>query len=105
MPYKTIILELLQRSPELREQLREQRMLLAVMETCATALKCRHEALKGIFTGENPVIDPSQITSAAMEIAVQEMENRLQSAFPRRGRPPPSLDDAVALLRSLTPQD
>lgn len=105
MPYKTIILELLQGRPELHDHLREQRMLLAVMDTCATALKSRHEALKGTLAAVKPELDLGQIASMAMEIAVQEMESRLQNVFPPHERQPLSLDHAVAFLRSLTPHD
>lgn len=39
MHYKTIILELLQANPDLHDQVRQARMLLPVMECCATALR------------------------------------------------------------------
>lgn len=101
MPYKTTILELLQRQPKLHEKLRQERMLLPALDSCALALKTRHEALKEQLSREKPDLDPSQIASAAMEIAVQEMEGRLQAAFPPDEQGQLSLDDAVAFIRNL----
>jgi hypothetical protein len=102
MPYKTIILELLQSAPPLHEQLRRGRMLLAATETLATALKARHEQLKKELAATTPELDPAQAASAAMEIAAAEMEHRLQAAFPAEGQGQLSLDAAMAFVRSLT---
>lgn len=102
MPYKTIILELLQRSPALHDRLRHGRMLLAATESLATALKTRHEALKTELATTKPELDPAQTASAAMEIAVREMEHRLQAAFPAEGQGQLSVDAAMAFVRSLT---
>ncbi|MBK9119760.1 MAG: hypothetical protein IPM18_09200 [Phycisphaerales bacterium] len=102
MSYKTIILELLQRSPQLHEQLRRGRMLLTATESLATALKARHESLKDQLSATKPDHDPAQTASMAMEIAVQEMEHRLQAAFPAEGQGRLSLDAAMAFVRSLT---
>lgn len=102
MPYKTIILELLQSAPPLHEQLRRGRMLLAATETLATALKARHEQLKKDLAATRPDLDPAQAASAAMEIAAAEMEHRLQAAFPASGQGQLSLDAAMAFVRSLT---
>lgn len=102
MPYKTIILELLQGSPPLHERLRRGRMLLAATESLATALKARHEALKTELAATQPDLDPAQAASAAMEIAAREMEDRLQSAFPVDGQGQLSLDAAMTFVRALT---
>ncbi len=102
MPYKTIILELLQGSPPLYDRLRRGRMLLEATESLATALKARHEAVKKELATTTPEIDPAQAASAAMEIAAQEMEHRLQSAFPADGQGQLSLDAAMTFVRTLT---
>lgn len=102
MPYKTIILELLQANTKLHETLRCGRMLLPVTESLAIALKARHEVLKEQLATTQTGIESSQASSAAMEIAVTEMENRLQAAFPPDGQVELSLDDAMAFVRSLT---
>lgn len=102
MPYKTIILELLQGSPPLYDRLRRGRMLLAATESLATALKARHEAVKKELATTTPDLDPAQAASAAMEIAAQEMENRLQAAFPADGQGQLSLDAAMTFVRTLT---
>jgi hypothetical protein len=102
MPYKTIILELLQRSPRLHDRLRRGRMLLAATESLATALKARHEALKNELATTKPELDPAQAASAAMEIAAQEMEHRLLAAFPADGQGQLSPDAAMTFVRALT---
>lgn len=102
MPYKTIILALLQSAPPLHEQLRRGRMLLAATETLATALKARHEELKKELAATRSELDPAQAASAAMEIAAAEMEHRLQAAFPAEGQGQLSLDAAMAFVRRLT---
>jgi hypothetical protein len=105
MPYKTIILELLHGSPQLYDRLRRGRMLLAATESLATALKARHEALKKELATTNPNLDPAQAASAAMEIAAQEMGDRLQAAFPADGQGQLSLDAAMTFVRGLTSRD
>jgi hypothetical protein len=102
MPYKTIILELLQANPMLHETLRRERMLLHVTESLAIALKMRHEVLKDQLSTTQTGIESSQASSAAMEIAVKEMESRLQAASPPDGQGELSLDAAMAFVRSLT---
>ncbi|MCK6484519.1 MAG: hypothetical protein L6R00_10350 [Phycisphaerae bacterium] len=96
------MLELLQANAKLHEVLRRGRMLLSATETLATALKARHEALTKQLSATKTGIDPSQASSAAMEIAVTEMERRLQAAFPPDGQGPLSPDAAMAFVRSLT---
>ncbi len=105
MPYKTIILELLESNPQLHEQLRRNRVLAQVLESCAIALKVRHEILKDQLSTTNLNTGPNQIRSMAMEIGVQEMENRLLAAFPLEGREPPSLDDAMEFMLDLRARD
>lgn len=103
MEYKTITLELLQRHADLHDLLRKNRELLPAMETCAAALKARHETLKNQLAATNPDAHASQTASAAMAIAVQELEHRLQTAFPPDGQGTLSLDAGMAFLRNLTP--
>ncbi len=102
MHYKTIILELLQSSPQLYDRLRRGRMLLAATESLAMALRARHEAVKKELATTTPDLDPAQRASAAMEIAATEMEHRLQAAFPADGQGQLSLDAAMTFIRSLS---
>ncbi len=100
MKYKTIVLELLQQQTELHEQLRITRRLLPTLETCASELKASHEAWKATLSQSKPDNDPSQIASEALELAIQELEDRLPSASPANEREALSLDQAMAYVQS-----
>ena len=50
MPYKTIVLGLIEQQPELHEHLRKSRTMLRAMDLLAIELKERHEALKEQFS-------------------------------------------------------
>lgn len=100
MQYKTIVHELLQQQTELHEQLRLTRRLLPTIEAQAKALKASHEHWKETLTQTRPGSDPSQIASEAMELAVKELEDRLQSAS--HNPEELSLDAAMAFIRNPT---
>lgn len=102
MQYKTIVLELLLRQPRLHEELRRKRKLLTVLNSLAGELKHLHEALKQNLSTAKPELDQSQIASAALEIALTELEHRFRLAFPRNGQRPLTLDASMAFLRNLT---
>jgi hypothetical protein len=102
MQYKTIVLELLKKQPELHEQLRLTRRLLPTLETCAKELKASHEIWKEALAEAKPGSDPSQIASEAMEMAVKELEDRLPSVLRQDDREPLSLDAAMASIHSHT---
>ena len=80
MLYKTITLELIQEQPELYEQLRSGKRLLPVMEGYATELKAGHEAWKRAIARRRPGSDPRQVAAEALELAIQELRERLPSA-------------------------
>ena len=102
MQYKTIILGLIEQQPELHEQLRASRTMLATLNRCATLLKERHEALKDQLRRSRPQADDYQLASEAMELAVKEFEQAL-SAEPASGQAEFPLDEAMAFLRRHTP--
>ena len=104
MQYKTIVLELLRERTELHEQLRLTRRLLPTMETCALELKASHETWKETLAEARPDSDPSQIASEALELAIQELEDRLPSVSQEDDREPLSLDQAMAFIRNPTPR-
>ncbi len=79
MQYKTIILELLKQETKLHEQLRSTRLLLPTLERYALELKGSHEVWKESLTQSRPGSDPNQIASEALEIAIQELRDRLPS--------------------------
>lgn len=101
MQYKTIVLQLLEDRPEIHEQLRSSRQLLPTMERIAKELKTSHEAWKDQLSQARPGSDPSQIASEALEIALQELEDRLPTALSQNGDDL-SLDSAIAYLRTHT---
>ena len=80
--YKTIALELIQEQPELYEQLRSSKRLLPAMDAYAIELKASHEAWKDRLSQARPGSDPSQIASEALELAIEELRDRLPSASP-----------------------
>ena len=83
MKYKTIVLELLEQQPELYERLRSQQQLLATLDRYALDLKASHESVKESLAQARPGSDPIQVASEAMEIAIQELIDRLNGeVFP-----------------------
>ncbi len=98
MQYKTIVLELLKQQTELHEHLRITRRLLPTLEVCAQQLKNNHEAWKETLFQAKPDRDPSQINSQALELALKELEDRLQALSPQDDGELPTLDNAMAYL-------
>jgi len=104
MQYKTIVHELLQERTELHEQLRLTRRLKPMLDTCARELKASHEAWKERLSQVRPGSDPSQIASEALEMALQELQDRLPSAL-GDANDPLSLDQAMAHIKTHTSRD
>ena len=102
MHYKTIVLELLQEHATLHERLRVKRMLIKAVETCSTHLKARHEFWMSQLRHTRTNGEPSQLSSSALEIAVQEFRDDLppETTDDSHSR---SLDEATAFLRRYTP--
>jgi len=103
MQYKTIVLELLQQHPEIHQQLQSKRTLLATMELYARELKASHEAWKDRLCQALPGSNPSQIASEALEIALWELEDVLQSEFPPDESEPLTAEGAMAFIRDHSP--
>jgi hypothetical protein len=99
MQYKTIVLELLQQRPQIHDQLRKDRKLLATVEMYARELKTRHEVWKETLSQERPGSDRSQIAFEALEMALKELEDRLPAASHQSDNEAFSLDAAIAYLR------
>jgi hypothetical protein len=104
MQYKTMVLELLQERPQLHHRLCENRMLLATVNLLATNLRDRHQAWKHHLSKTRPDSDPGQIASAALEIALRDLQDSLPSESEDEGDPL-SLDEAMAILRRHTPPE
>jgi hypothetical protein len=99
MKYKTIILELLEQRPRMREELRQNRKLLPAMELYATELRNSHEAWKERLQQSKPQSDPSQVASEAMELALKDLEDRLPSESSQDENDALSLDQAMVHIR------
>jgi hypothetical protein len=99
MQYKTIALELIQENEALYEQLRSSKMLTTAMDTYAAELKQSHESWKHQLSEKMPGNDERQIASEAMEMAVQELRDRLPSGSQAAEAGPLSLDAAMKSLR------
>lgn len=102
MQYKTIVLELIQQQPEMHEQLRANRTLLATMDAYALALKASHEEWMDRLSQRWPGSDRSQLSSEALEIALKELEEDLSSGS-KTDEDGPTLDGAMAYLKRHTP--
>lgn len=79
MQYKTIVLQMLEDRPRLKDRLRQQRQMLLMLEVYAEQLKAGHETWKERLSPTRPGGDPMQIASEAMELALAELEERLPS--------------------------
>jgi hypothetical protein len=102
MLYKTIVLELLQERPQMHEKLRQERQLLATVNRYSKELMASHEELKQQLTQAKPGYDPAQIASQAMELAIQELIERLPSESTPSDEEL-SLDEAIAHVRRPSP--
>jgi hypothetical protein len=96
MHYKTIILQMLEQRPKMREELRQSRKLLPTLEFLASELKDSHEDWKDRLLQAKPDSDPSQIASEAMELALEDLEDRLPSESNQGETEALSLDQAMA---------
>lgn len=106
MLYKTITLELLQdQYPALHERLKKERTLLKALEFYARGLKASHEVQKVLLAQTRPGSNPTQISSEALELAIEELKDALSSAMPPTDDPTEllSLDAAMTFLRRHTP--
>ena len=103
MQYKTIVLALLEQQPEILEQLRSQQALLPTLERYSTDLKASHEAWKLQLSHAKPDSDTIQIASEALEVALQELKNRLSLEAHQQEDESPSLEGAMAFLKRHTP--
>jgi hypothetical protein len=94
MQYKNIVLQLLEQQPEIYNPLRRQRQVLPATEHYANELRSLHLAWQETLNQARPGRDQSQISSEALELALKDLEDRLQSGSPRDGQEALSLDHA-----------
>ena len=105
MQYKTIMLELVQQFPALHYELRANKRLLPAIERYASALKDRHTYWISRLSQEQPQSAPQHVTSAALEIAVQEIREALPEESPQSAGTQEafSLDATMTYLSRHTP--
>jgi hypothetical protein len=97
--YKTIVLELLEHHTELYEELRKSRALLSTLNLYASQLKSSHESWKERLLLVKPGTGENQLASEALEMAVKELEDCLDSGVQPTGIEAMSLDEAMAFIR------
>lgn len=102
MQYKTIVLHLLEQNPQMYEQMRRQRKMLPTLEYHARELKTLHEAWKEIMSRAKPGSDESQIAAEALEMAIQDLQERLSGGSLPDENQTLSLDEAMAYIRRHT---
>ena len=78
MQYKTIALEPIQARPDLYRRLRTTRRLLPAVEAHAADLRESHLAWTGRLTLDRQGADPQMLRAAALELAMAELEARLE---------------------------
>jgi hypothetical protein len=105
MHYKTIIMELLEQRPRMREELRQSRKLLPTLEFYASELKDSHEDWKDRLLQAKPESDPSQIASEAMELALKDLQDHLPSESNQDESGARFLDQAMAHISRHTSRD
>ena len=71
--YKTITLHLLEQHPPVTIQR---------LDHFSADLRDRHLTWMSLLSQQRPNSDPSEIASEAMELALKELEERLESEFP-----------------------
>jgi hypothetical protein len=106
MHYKTITLELLRQNPLLHQQLQSSGTLLQAMEHYAALLKAHHLTWMDSLERQRPGRDPTQFSSQALEMAVQDLRDALPAGSTSNAEAaaePLSLDAAMAYLHRHTP--
>lgn len=101
--YKTIVLELIQDQPELYEQLRSTKRLLPAVDAYAIDLKSLHEAWQKAIALTRPAFDPVQSAAEALEMAIEDLQERLPFASLKDETEPMGLDAAMDYIRRHTP--
>lgn len=103
--YKTIVLELLRDRPALHEQLRASGTLLASMEQLAVAFRACHLDRMKALAENRPGSEPYQLSSEAMEMALQELQDSLPAELSDADSETFSLDQAMTFLHRHMPAE
>ena len=103
--YKTIVHELLLDHPMLHERLRREGTLLESMEQLAAAFRACHLSRMKELIQSRPGSDPAQLSSEALEIALQELRDSLPPESPANDNEALSLDQAMTFLQRHMPAE
>lgn len=79
MQYKTIALELIRLRPALYRRLRTARRLLPAVEAHAADLRESHLGWTDRLARDRPGADPQSLQAAGLELALAELESRLEA--------------------------
>lgn len=82
MHYKTIALELIEDHPALHRALKAERRMLSALEAYAVELKTLHESWMKRLQASRPGSLPPQVSSEALELAIEALRDRLQADSP-----------------------
>lgn len=99
MQYKTIVMEMLEFRTEIKARLSQEGSPLETLDRLAMELKSLHESYKEQIAHSRANSHPVQISSEALEMALQELEDRLLLASPIEEPEPFTLDGAMAFIR------
>lgn len=99
MQYKTLTLQLLRANPRIYHRLKQTRKTLPTLDHYSRELKRSHEDWKDSLSESRPGSDPSQVASEALELALQELEEKLHSELLPDRRESLTLDAAINFLR------
>jgi hypothetical protein len=92
--YKTLTLQLLRQHRQIYNHLKQTRKVPQTLDLYSRELKLSHEDWKDSLSESRAGSDPSQIASEALELALQDLEERL-SELPPDGSESLTLDDAA----------
>ena len=107
MHYKTIVHELPNQDPTLDEELRAERARLQAPDRSSTGLKAGHDFWTEQIARVRPHTAPDQMASVALEMAIEQLRNRLSAESQTSWIlvQPLSLEGARASIRRRTPHD
>jgi len=98
--YKTITLEMIEQNQPLYNHLRRCRTLLTTMEQAAVELRTSHREWISRLKISGATGTAEQLSADAMELALAELKERLQPESVTPDGSEPSLDGAIAYLKS-----
>lgn len=104
MQYQTIVLGILQDRPLLQNELVANNSLSSTTEKLATQLRDNHLLILGQLQQAEPNQSPIQLSSEAMEIAVNQLLELLTDNQETDTSETLSLDGAMAFLKQHTPR-